>query len=197
MRESLLTLLRDEKTPVELFRQAAHQLASLLAAEASNFVDEEPKMIKTPMGEAEGTFIDERVVLIPILRAGLVLLPAFIHYFPQAPIGCMGIRRDEQTAKPHLYYESIPVIKPEDHIFILDPMIATAGTALLTIEHLIKKGASTMTLVGMLASKEGIEKIEQKYPDVLILTAAVDPELSSHHFIVPGLGDFGDRYFGK
>ncbi len=160
MRESLLTLLRDEKTPVEGFRQVSHQLAALLAAEASALVNEDPKMVKTPVGQAEGASISQRVILVPILRAGLALLPAFLSFFPHAPIGFMGIRREETTAKPHLYYENIPALKPTDLVLILDPMIATAGSALLAIDHLIKKGASQLALIGILGSREGLEKIE-------------------------------------
>lgn len=197
MRESLLTVLRDEKTPVEAFRQAAHQLAALLAAEASALVTEDPKIVKTPLGQAEGASISHRVVLVPILRAGLTLLPAFLKYFPQASIGLIGIRRDEETAKPHLYYEHIPALKRTDLVLILDPMIATAGTALLAIDHLIKKGASQMALIGMLGSREGLEKIESEHPDLTLIVAAEDPELNNRKFIVPGLGDFGDRYFGS
>ena len=197
MRESLLTLLRDEKTPVEGFRQAAHQLASLLAAEASALVTEDPKMVKTPVGQAEGASISHRVVLVPILRAGLALLPAFLKYFPQAPIGFIGIRREEGTAKPQLYYENIPALKPTDLVLILDPMIATAGSALLAINHLIKKGASQLALIGMVGSREGLEKIESEHPDLTLIVAAEDPELNNRKFIVPGLGDFGDRYFGN
>ncbi len=197
MRESLLTLLRDEKTPVEGFRQAAHQLSALLAAEASDLINEDAKTVKTPVGQAEGAYVSQRVVLVPILRAGLALLPAFLEYFPQAPIGFMGIRREEGTAKPQLYYENIPALKSTDLVFILDPMIATAGSALLTIDHLVKKGATQLALIGMLGSREGLEKIESTYPDLTVIVAAEDPELNNRKFIVPGLGDFGNRYFGN
>ena len=197
MRESFLTLLRNEKTPIELFRQASHQLASLLAAEASALVSETGRRVKTPLGEAEGATPAQRVVLVPILRAGLILIPAFLNYFPDAPIGVMGIRRDEKTAQPHLYYESIPSLKPTDRVFILDPMIATGGSALLALELLLKKGASQMALIGLLGSQEGLKKIKSKHPDLTLLIAAEDPDLNSRKFILPGLGDFGDRYFGN
>ena len=196
MRESLLTLLRDEKTPVETFRQASHQMAALLAAEASALVTEDPKIVKTPVGQAEGASISQRVILVPILRAGLALLPAFLSFFPHAPIGFIGIRREETTAKPQLYYENIPALKPTDLVLILDPMIATAGSALLAIDHLIKKGASQLALIGIVGSREGLEKVENAHPDITMIVAAEDPELSSRKFIVPGLGDFGDRFFG-
>jgi uracil phosphoribosyltransferase len=197
MRESLLTVLRDEKTPIEGFRGAAHELAALLAAEASSLVSEDPKMVKTPLGQAKGASITRRVVLVPILRAGLVLLPAFLKFFPQAPISLIGIRREEGTAKPHLYFENITPLNPTDFVFILDPMIATGSSALLAIDDLIKKGATQMALIGIIGSKEGLEKIKNKHPDLTVIVAAQDPELNSRKYIVPGLGDFGDRYFGS
>jgi len=197
MKESLLTILRDEKTTVEHFRQAAHRLADLLAAEATIFVAEEPKTVKTPLAKAEGMSVEQRVVLVPILRAGMVFVPSFLKYFSDAPLGFFGIRRDEATATPQLYYENVPPLKSTDLVFLLDPMIATGGSALLAIQHLMDKGVSQIFLVGVLGSREGIEKIESRYPDVTIILAAEDPELDSRKFIVPGLGDFGDRYFGS
>lgn len=197
MKESLLTILRDEKTSVEHFRQAAHRLADLIAAEATTLVEEKPKVIKTPLAKTEGMSVHQRVVLVPILRAGMVLVPSFLKYFPDAPLGFFGIRRDETTAAPQLYYENIPLLKPTDLVFLLDPMIATGGTALLSIQHLIDQGITKIILVGILGSKEGIEKIKKQHPNVEILVAAIDPELNSRKFILPGLGDFGDRYFGS
>lgn len=197
MKESLLTILRDEKTSVGHFRQAAQQLADLIAAEATTFVEETPKAIKTPLAKAEGMSIHQRIVLVPILRAGLVLVPSFLKYFPDAPIGVFGIRRDEATAAPQLYYENLPVLKSTDFVFLLDPMIATGGSALLALQHLIDKGITKIILVGILGSKEGVEKIKKQHPNVEILVAAKDPELNSRKFILPGLGDFGDRYFGS
>ena len=153
MRESLLTVLRDETTTTLQFRHAAGQLAHLLAAQASGHVSQEPKTIKTPLKQTEGKVVCQKVVLIPILRAGLTLLPAFLKFFPAAPIGLFGVRRDEATAQPQLYYENIPPINSNDLIFILDPMIATAGSALLSIKHLITKGAdpSKIILAGILS----------------------------------------------
>jgi uracil phosphoribosyltransferase len=197
MKESLLTILRDEKTTVEQFRQAAHRLADLLAAEATTLVEEKPKTIKTPLAKTEGAFIHQRIILVPILRAGMVLVPSFLKYFPDSPLGFFGIRRDEATAAPQLYYENVPPLKPTDLVFVLDPMIATGGTAVLALQHLKDKGASRLILVGVLASKEGLDKIKKQHPDVTILVAATDPELNNRKFIVPGIGDFGDRYFGS
>jgi uracil phosphoribosyltransferase len=196
MKESLLTILRDEKTSVGQFRQAAQQLADLIAAEATSFVEEMPKAIKTPLAKTEGMSVHQRSVLVPILRAGLILVPSFLNYFPDAPIGVFGIRRDEATAAPQLYYENLPLLKSTDLVFLLDPMIATGGSALLALQHLIDKGITKIVLVGILGSKEGVERIKKQHPDVEILIAAKDPDLNSRKFILPGLGDFGDRYFG-
>lgn len=197
MKESLLTILRDEKTTVEHFRQAAHRLADLLAAEATTLVEEKPKTIKTPLAKTEGAFIHQRIVLVPILRAGMVLVPSFLKYFPDSPLGFYGIRRDEATAAPQLYYENVPPLKSTDLVFVLDPMIATGGTAVLALQHLKDKGASRLILVGVLASKEGLDKIKKQHSDVTTHVAATDPELNNRKFIVPGIGDFGDRYFGS
>ncbi len=197
MRDSLLTILRNEKTPVDQFRQAAHQLADLLAAEATSFVAEAPKMVKTPLAEAEGMEALQRVILVPILRAGMALLPAFLKFFPRASIGFFGIRRDEATAKPQLYYENIPALKSTDLVFILDPMIATAGSSLLAVERLLSRGAVQIVLVGIIGAAEGLEKLSTRHPDLDIIVAGEDPELNNKKFIVPGLGDFGDRYFGN
>jgi uracil phosphoribosyltransferase len=197
MRESLLTILRDEKTPVDQFRQAAHQLADLLAAEATAFVAEEPKMVKTPCGQAKGMEALQRVVLVPILRAGLAMLPSFLKIFPRASVGFFGIRRDEATAKPQLYYEELPALKSTDLIFILDPMIATAGSLLLAVDRLASRGASQIVLVGIIGATEGLEKLAFQHPDLDMIVAGEDPQLNSKKFIVPGLGDFGDRYFGN
>ncbi len=178
MKDHLLKILRDKNIPLGVFRQTALQLAELIAAEAISAIK------------------PERALLVPILRAGMSLLPSFLNYFLEAPIGFFGIRRDEKTATPILYYENIPPIQPSDTVFILDPMVATAGSSLLAIQRLVEKGASKIVLIGIIASTEGLQKIRSQYPYVSIFVAAVDPSLDSHHFIVPGLGDFGDRFFG-
>ena len=176
-KEALLATLRDAKTPSALFRKTTSALSTLLAKEATDL---------------------KPTVLVPILRAGLSLLPAFASAFPEAPIGILGIKRDEKTAQASKYYEKLPPFTPNDHIVILDPMLATGGTARLALTTLINHGAapSKITLIGIIASTQGIASTKEAYPQVTLNILATDPDLSSGKMILPGLGDFGDRYFG-
>jgi uracil phosphoribosyltransferase len=197
MKASLLTILRDQKTPPEEFRKASNLLGSLLAAESVEHLTEEPKAVQTVFSQVDGKTIRERVVLVPILRSGIALLSPFLKYFPTAPIGFFGIKRDEKTAKPYLYYTNLPTLHPTDRVFLLDPMIATAGSALVAIDHLVSQGVSSskIVLVGIIGALEGLQKIKTAHPQIKIILAGEDPELNAQKFIVPGLGDFGDRYF--
>ena len=134
---------------------------------------------------------------LPSYDRAWLLLPAFIKLFPDAPIGFFGIRRDEKTAEPHLYYENIPELTPNDHLFLLDPMIATGGSSLLALEKLWPRlSPNQITLVGIISATPGILKIKKRFPVLRIIVAAEDPELNASSYIVPGLGDFGDRFFG-
>src|SRR3972149_98542 len=198
MKESLLTVLRDKKSTRAQFRRAADKLAELLAADAALHVQQEGISVETPLGKAAGSRLQEQIVLLPILRAGLLMLPHFMHLFEDSKVGFFGIRRDEKTALPQLYYENLPSFSPHDRLFLLDPMIATGGSASLALAHLKAKGAdmSKVHLIGILGAKEGLEKIRKEFPQITINVVAVDPALSLRKFIVPGLGDFGDRYFG-
>lgn len=197
MKEALLTILRDEKTKAGAFREATSRLAELLAAEAALSVPLEKKTINTPLKACEGKYLKADILLVPILRAGLTLLPAFLKLFPDSKVGFLGIRRDEETAEPHHYYDKIPNLSGQEHIFLLDPMIATGGTAHLAITHLHRAGADLkkIHLIGIIAAKPGVERIKKDFPAVRLNIVATDPELDSSHYIVPGLGDFGDRYF--
>ena len=200
MEEHFLTILRDSRTKTPEFREAANCLAELLAARAVQKTPLKPTPIKTPLNAPiKGEELSCRVILVPILRAGLALWPAFQRLFPSAPIGFFGIRRDEKTALPKLYYENVPKISKEDWVFLLDPMLATGGSACLALQKLQEFGAlqERITLVSVLAAKEGIEAFHKKFPRASLITAAIDPLLNDQKFIVPGLGDFGDRYFGS
>ncbi len=197
MKEALLTKLRDKKTPLLEFRTAAFELADLIAADAAAGVPTKRAIIETSLSSAAGAVTTNRIVLVSILRAGLVLLPSFLKLFPDAPIGFFGIRRDEKTAEPHLYYENIPPLLPTDHLFLLDPMIATAGSSLCALEKLTAHlSPNQITLVGIISATPGIARLKKRFPVLRIIVAAEDPELNAHAFIVPGLGDFGDRFFG-
>lgn len=180
MKESLLSVLRDRKTGLQQFRAAADKLACIMAEESAL------------------ERLHEDVVIMPILRAGMVFLPPLLKIYPQARVGFFGIRRDEKTAKPISYYEKLPPIQSSDHIFLADPMIATGGSALYALQRLsaLKIKTSQITLMGILASAEGLKLVRTHYPALAICLVAEDPALDAQKFIVPGLGDFGDRYFG-
>lgn len=198
MKEHFLTLLRMKSTDSVLFRDAASKLSSFMAKELGESIPLHPSSIETPLAQTKGFLFQERVVLVPILRAGLAMLPAFLEIFPQSSVGFLGIRRNEQDKTAHLYYENLPPIKKTDRLFLLDPMLATGRTASLSIKILTSKGASLpyITLVSFLASKEGLSKISQEYPKMRTAIAAANESLNKDSFLVPGLGDFGDRYFG-
>lgn len=198
MKDFYLSLLRDQTTPSELFRSTSQQLAALLLGEASKEIPLEQTRVQTFFGIAPGKKPSCRVVLVPILRAGLSLIPPALALFPNAPIGMFGIRRDEKTAEPHLYYQNLPPLNAHDWIFLLDPMLATGGSARLAVEKLLKAGAleERITLISLIASKMGSGALRSYAPAVKQILGAVDPELNADKFIVPGLGDFGDRFFG-
>lgn len=198
MKDTFLTILRQSSTPPALFRKTAHQLSLLLAAEAMSHLPIKKVHVETPIGSTVGTAFQPRVVLTTILRAGLAMLPAFEHFFPSAPIGFFGMRRDEKTAIPKPYYQNLPQITSEDWIFLIDPMLATGGSSSLALAKLEEAGANLRQtiLVSIIASEAGVELIHQKFPSVRLIFAAADPALNQQKFIVPGLGDFGDRFFG-
>ncbi len=199
MKNSLLTILRDKKTSCAGFRQAANNLATMLASEVASSLEEEPVTVETPLGNGSGKRLAHSIYLLPILRAGTVFLPPFLHLFPDAKVGFFGIRRDEKTAAPMPYYENLPPIGPSDDILLLDPMIATGGSALWALDRLASLSIpeTRIRLVGIIASVEGVQRIKIKYPHLKIFVVAEDPSLDPKKFIVPGLGDFGDRYFGN
>jgi uracil phosphoribosyltransferase len=197
MKQHFLSILRDASTNPSEFRAAAFSLSKLLAAEAAELLPSRAEQITTPVGVARGAYLAERVVLAAILRSALAMIPAFLELFSSAPIGFLGIKRDESTALARCYYQNIPDISPRDTVILLDPMIATGGSALLGLQTLKERGASMehTLLVSILRTKQGSEAIAKHYPAVRQLSAAVDPELNAQQFIVPGLGDFGDRFF--
>lgn len=173
--------LRYKKTKTEEFRKSAHALARALANEVARNIKK------------------ERIILVPILRAGLALLPAFIEKFPRASVGFIGLKRNEKTLKPKAYYQNIPKLSKNDTVIVLDPMLATGGSAVAGIKTLIKCGAreKNIIFVGIISAPEGIAKLQKNFPLVQILCAEYDKKLDKKGYIVPGLGDFGDRYFGN
>lgn len=177
------SILRDRKSKTGEFRKAAQGVAQVLAKEVSRH----PLTEETKGG----------IILVPILRAGLALLPAFLEKFPESHVGFIGLKRDEKTLKPKAYYQNIPKISKNDTVIVLDPMLATGGSAVTGIGTLVKAGASEKNIifVGVISAPEGIANLQKNFPLVQILCAAYDEKLDKKGYIVPGLGDFGDRYF--
>lgn len=197
MKTVLMSALRDQGASVEQFRMASDQLGLLLAIESGAKLIKAEETIKTPFGFAKGEKLAQEVVLVPILRSGLVLLPPFLKFYPSSLIGFIGMKRDEETAIPKLYYENLPAITSKQTLFLLDPMIATGGSSCLAVKRLIEAGAleENITLVSFIASPEGIARFKQEAKKANLIVAQIDEGLNSKKFIIPGLGDFGDRYF--
>ncbi len=163
--------------------------------EATRDVPEEPRKVTTPLEEFEGRTLGAPIVLVPILRAGLGLLEPLVDLFPQARVGYIGLERDEATFKPSAYYSKLPRVD-DACVFVLDPMLATGGSAAAAIKTVREAGAPWIRMVSVVAAPEGVKVVEDAHPDVDIVTAAIDRELSENAYILPGLGDFGDRLYG-
>lgn len=193
-----LTILRNEQTSRPDFRKAALTLSDILAHEAVAHVPVEKIDIETPIAKTTGTTIGPNIILIPILRSGIIMVEPFLKYFQNAKIGVVGLKRNEETAQANLYYNNIPPTHPDDVIIILDPMIATGGTGIETLKILRNMGVDEKKIIfaSIICSQEGVDKVTSQFPEITILTAAIDAELNNKKFIIPGLGDFGDRYFG-
>ncbi|WP_166831295.1 uracil phosphoribosyltransferase [Thalassoroseus pseudoceratinae] len=190
-----LSSLRDRHTPPDQFRSLVARLTTLLAFEATKDLPTQPMSVETPLTEMTGHQLAERVGLVPILRAGLGMVDPFWNLIPTAEVWHLGLYRDEKTAQPVSYYNKLPDENPVSRAFILDPMLATGGSALHTISVLQSWGVPLIRLVSLIASQSGIDALNEAAPDVRIFCAAVDPELNAQKFIVPGLGDAGDRIF--
>lgn len=198
MKHSLLSELRDKNTKSADFRRIANRIALLLAGEASSHIALESYDIETPLAKTKGARLKDEVILVPILRAGLALLYPFMEIFPNCKVGFLGIRRDENTALPELYYNNIPKKKPGQFYIILDPMIATGGSGSTALKILKDRGVEDEKIlyVGVIGAPDGMEALQKAAPKMKIICPEVDPQLNSRKYIVPGLGDFGDRYFG-
>jgi uracil phosphoribosyltransferase len=193
-----LTQLRDKTTPRRQFRAAARTVTDLLAHKALLHLTTKSVSLETPIAPTKGIIQTDEVMLVAILRSGIAMLPTFLRYFRDATVGILGIHRDEKTAEAHLYYQNLPPIHPNQQVIIIDPMIATGGTGCMTISILQKKGIpeEKIMFVGIISASEGIHKIKSAFPNITIIVAAEDKKLNAQKYIVPGLGDFGDRYFG-
>lgn len=194
--EHCLSQLRDERSGMEQFRKYAKLITQLLCFEATHDLRVEKRRIQTPLEETEGTYLADQVVLVPVLRAGLAMLDIVGTLFPDARVGFVGLEREEVTAIAHGYYHKFPAGLLDSRVVVLDPMLATGGSAVATLELLSQAGARDMRMLCVVVAPEGIELMQQRFPEVAIYTAVVDRALDEHKFILPGLGDFGDRYFG-
>ncbi len=194
--EHRITLMRDQETPPKLFRELVNELTTFLAYEALKDVRTRTVDVTTPVAKTTGLLIDERVVLVPILRAGMGMLDAMLHVLPYAKVGVLGMQRNEETAEPIPYYAKVPPAKGEELALVIDPMLATGGSACDAVAQLKKLGYRRIKFLNLISAPEGIAKFEAAHPEVPVFTAAQDERLNSHFYIVPGLGDAGDRIFG-
>jgi uracil phosphoribosyltransferase len=194
--EHKLTRLRNKSTGTLRFRETLNELAGLMAYEISRDLPLEDTETETPMGMARTKQLSREVVLVPILRAGLGMVEGILSLIPYAKVGHIGIARNEGTLKPEPYYEKLPVGFEEAIIMVLDPMLATGGSASAAINSLKEQGARSIKLVCIVGAPAGVERIKRDHPDVDIFLAALDQGLNENGYIVPGLGDAGDRLFG-
>src|SRR5262252_4177710 len=191
-----LAQLRDKQTPADTFRRVATRISVLLGAEALRDVPTATSTVVTPLGPAEARRVASDVVVVPVLRAGLGMLDAVLELVPSARVGYIGLQRDEQTAIASRYYSKLPHGLKDSYVLMIDPMLATGGSASAALELLRQAGASRIRIVCIVAAPEGVEVVEREHPDVEIYTPVVDSHLNAQKYIVPGLGDFGDRLYG-
>jgi len=191
-----LTLLRDRNTPSNLFRAILRRTASLMAYEVTRDLTLRKVTVRTPLEKTIGHRVVDPVVLVPILRAGLGMVGGFVEVIPDARVGHIGLYRDEDTLKPVDYYAKFPKRLGKALTLILDPMLATGGSAVAAVTFLKQKGARRIRFVSLVAAPEGVRLLSKHHPDVKIYTCALDRQLNSKGYILPGLGDAGDRIFG-
>ncbi len=191
-----LTVLRDEQTDHRGFRELVRELALLLFYEATRDLKITPKQVKTPMGMADGYKADDTIGLVPVLRAGLGMVEGALMLLPSVQVWHIGLYRDEETLRPVEYYNRLPEHPTVNVCIVLDPMLATGGSAVATIDILKRWGVPRVKYVGLIAAPEGIARLTEAHPDVPIHVASVDSALNDVGFILPGLGDAGDRQFG-
>jgi uracil phosphoribosyltransferase len=191
-----LSMLRAETTPPHLFRRHMHEIAMVLFIEAAREWETTALEVETPLAPCAGAILAKPIVLVPILRAGLGLLDGILRVAPDAGIGHIGLYRDAETLRPVSYYDRVPDNIAAARVLLLDPMLATGHSACAAAAMLKAQGARSIQFLCVLACPPGVKQFQSEHPDVQIVTAAVDPELNELGYIVPGLGDAGDRYFG-
>ena len=192
-----LTILRNKETPTKTFKELVDEIAMLMAYEATIELGLEPLDVDTPLEKTVGAHITgKKLTLVPILRAGLGMVEGILRLIPAARVGHIGLYRDHDTLEPVDYYFKVPGDAPEREFFVLDPMLATGGSAVAAVSALKRAGAGRIRFLCLVAAAEGVRRLSKAHPDVTIYAAALDRELNSVGYILPGLGDAGDRLFG-
>ncbi|WP_067138933.1 uracil phosphoribosyltransferase [Oceanivirga salmonicida] len=191
-----LTILRNKETDTKSFRESLNEIASLMIYEATKDLKTKEVEVETPIMKTTTKVLDEPVTIVPILRAGLGMVDAMLAVIPTAKVGHLGVYRNEQTFKPVYYYAKMPTNVVESKVIVTDPMLATGGSVIYTIDYLKKLGVTNITVMSIIAAPEGIEELSKKHPDISLYIAAIDKGLNENKYIYPGLGDAGDRIFG-
>ena len=191
-----LTILRNKNTSPPVFRSALGRIAIILAYNSLKGLPLRKVTVETPIQKTDGYELDTEIAVVSILRAGLGLVDAVMQFIPEAKVGHLGMYRDEETHQPIDYYSKIPRNIDRHHVLLVDPMLATGGSAVDSISFLKSRGAKNIRFMCLISAPEGIRRIQEAHPDISIITAAIDERLNDDAFIVPGLGDAGDRIFG-
>jgi len=191
-----LAALRDAATPPQLFRHLVNEIAQILFYEATRDLKLKPATVTTPVAQATVAILAETIALVPVLRAGLGMANAMLEALPTASVWHLGLYRDHQTLKPVTYYNKLPANHGLDVAFVLDPMLATGGSAIEAINILKRAGVPSVRFIGLIAAPEGVKALQEAHPDVPVYLGAIDSHLNELGYIVPGLGDAGDRQFG-
>ncbi len=192
----IMARLRDHHTSSEDYRALTYRISTFLVAEATRNLPTREVEVETPLEKTTVRRLASRVVAVPVLRAGIGMLQAFVDLVPGTEVGYFGLQRDEETAQARCYYEKVPADLGEAVVYLLDPMLATGGSAAMAVEGLMARGAKDVRLVVIVAAPEGVEQLSRRAPGTEIFTAALDRGLNDRKYIVPGLGDFGDRLYG-
>ena len=191
-----LARLRDKRTQSQEFRRLLDEIAALMLYEATRNFAVRPVSVQTPLAPARGFRLEREVVLVPVLRAGLGMLDSILQLIPHARVGFIGLKREETTLRAQFYHKSLPDNLGRFEVILIDPMLATGGSAVAALDLLAKQGAKHVRLVNLVAAPEGIRRVRKSYPKLPIFTAAIDRRLNEKGYILPGLGDAGDRLFG-
>ena len=191
-----LTRLRDQRTHSQEFRRLLGEIASLMLYEATRDFAVRPVSVETPLSTARGFRLEREVALVPVLRAGLGMLDSILQLIPHARVGFIGLKREETTLRAQFYHKSFPKNLGRFEVILIDPMLATGGSAVAALDLLAEQGAKHIRLVNLVTAPEGIRRVQRNHPRVPIFTAAIDRRLDERGYILPGLGDAGDRLFG-